>query len=607
MTTRLRYLLRYYGLLVALFLLEKPLFMLYCGNPSGALSVMWHGLVLDLATAAYLTIIPFVVLIVSLFFRHLPLRRMLMGYHILIALLASLIFCGDAALYPFWEYKLDASIFFYLQSPKEALASVSAGYLLVGMLTVLLLTALLAWLFIATTPRRLPAADRTLPSRLGQMGLLTVSAFLIFVAMRGGLGKSTANVGKVYFSNNQFLNHSAINPAFSLFYSMGKQEDFSKQFRFFDEPQRERLVSGLFPQESPSDTTLPLLNQQRPDVLLIILEGFGAAFVEELDGMPDVTPNLQRLSQEGILFTQCYAGSFRTDRGMVCLLSGFPGLPTTSLMKMPARSRTLPSISEELLRAGYSTHFIYGGDITFTNTKGYLLSHGYQRITADINFSLAERTSNNWGANDEITFDRLFQEITTPHKHPSHTALLTLSSHEPFEVPYHRLTDPIPNAFAYTDSCLGDFIDRLRATPVWDSLLIVCLPDHGFFYPRNGLAHAPQVHRIPMLWLGGAIREPRRMDVLMNQIDLAATLLAQLGLDHSRFPYSRDILNTSYHYPFAFYTYSNGLAFIDSTGTTLYDLDGSQLLLSDHTSHNEERLQKGQALLQTLYNDLGGR
>ena len=108
------------------------------------------------------------------------------------------------------------------------------------------------------------------------------------------------------------------------------------------------------------------------------MEGFGGVFVESLGGVPDVSPNLERLSKEGVFFTNCYANSFRTDRGTVCTFSGYQSFPTVSVMKSPAKSRTLPSIAGKLREQGYATDFLYGGDINFTNMKSYLLGSGYQ-------------------------------------------------------------------------------------------------------------------------------------------------------------------------------------------------------------------------------------
>lgn len=615
MKSRLRYLATYYLELLLVFVVQKPLFMLYCGAAGRGVAlgdyfrVVWHGLGLDATVAAYLTVVPWLAVTVSHWVREFPLRKVLTPYHIIVALLVSVIFCADASLYPFWDFKLDASVFLYLDSPKDALASVSWGFVAVGVLVILLLTVGLAWLLVRTTPRRLPEMSGSWLARVSQMVAMLLVGGLVFVGMRGGLSESTANVGKSYFCNDQFLNHAAVNPHFSLFYSLGKQEDFAGEFDFFDEPQRAALVEGLFPDSAENDTTLSLLTIDRPNVLLIIMEGFGGVFVEDFDGASGVAPQLGRLADEGVFFTNCYAGSFRTDRGMVCVLSAFPGLPTASVMKLPAKSRTLPAISEELVKAGYRTDFLYGGDINFTNTKSFLLSKGYQHITSDVDFSSEERGSCSWGVSDEMTFDRLYRELVQRKGGPWHTAFLTLSSHEPFDVPYHRFDDPVANAFSYTDSCLGSFVDRLKDTPVWDSLLIVCVPDHGFVYPSGAAPHAPRIHHIPMLWLGGAVRQPMRVDKLMNQTDLAATLLAQMHLDHSRFAYSRNVMGGGYRYPFAFYTFNNGFAFIDSTGASVYDNTGRHLIHEDNITPegSRKRLDQGKALLQTLYDDLGRR
>ena len=208
--------------------------------------------------------------------------------------------------------------------------------------------------------------------------------------------------------------------------------------------------------------------------------------------------------------------------------------------------------------------------------------------------------------NDDITFDHLYQVIKERTEGPWHTTFLTLSSHEPFEVPYHRLDAKKPNAFAYTDDCLGRFVDRLKQLPQWKDLLIVCLPDHGIFYPEQGTAHDWDIHHIPMLWLGGAIREPRVIDCLMNQTDLAATLLGQLDLPHEDFTFSRNVLGEEYTYPFAYYTFNNGFAFADSTGFTLFD-NAAGRVLEDLPSANEQRVRLGKAILQSSYDDLGKR
>lgn len=608
MKKRIAYISLYFFTVLLIFILQKPLFMLYNGSIEKGfgfadyMQVMVHGASLDAATAGYLTAFPFLLVLISIWFRKFPLKKILYGYYILAAALISIIFVVDMALYTFWGFKLDASVFLYIDSPKEALASVSVGFILLRVLAILLLIALNSWVLLKITPSVLNATRKRIA---GTAGMLLLGGVL-FIIIRGGVTESTSNIGQVYFSNEPFLNHSAVNPDFSLLSSMGKSQDFASEFNFFDEEKRAALFDGLYP-TTDGDSIIQVLNTKRPNILIILMEGFGGAFVEPLGGLPDVTPHFNRLSKEGIFFTNCYANSFRTDRGTVCTFSGYLGLPTASVMKIPAKSRTLPAIAEGLSKAGYKTDFLYGGDINFTNMKSYLLSTGYQRLTANTDFSLAEQTSNAWGVNDDITFEYLYNQLRNRKEEgPWHTAFLTLSSHEPFEVPYHRLEDKIPNAFAYTDECLGKFIDRLKQTPAWKDLLVICLPDHGFYYPREGSNAMPRFYHIPLLWLGGAVKQPMQVDKIMNQTDLAATLLGQLRLEHTAFTFSRNVLGSDYKYPFAFYSFNNGFSFRDSTGVTVFD-NNSGSILFDEPEADESRLDKGKAILQTVYDDLGNR
>ena len=607
MKKRLIYLISFFCTIFFIFMIQKPVFMLYNhslekGYPlNDYLQVMFHGASLDATTAGYLTALPFIIIIISIWFKKFPIKKILFPYYLIASALLSIAFVVDMGLYPFWGFKLDASIFLYLDSPKEAFASVSIGFIIIRIIAILLLIALNTWIMLKVTPTLLRTVNK---KAIGLLGTLLLGGIL-FIIIRGGITESTSNVGQVYFSNDQFLNHSAVNPNFSLLSSLSKSKDFASEFDFFEENQRAELFKDLYPTHD-GDSILQVLNSKRPNILIILLEGFGGVYVEPLGGLPDVSPNLNRLSEEGIFFTQCYANSFRTDRGTICALSGYLGLPNASVMKIPAKSRTLPAISEELVKAGYSTDFLYGGDINFTNMKSYLLSKGYQKLTADKDFSLAEQTSNVWGVNDDITFEYLYQQLCNRQEGPWFTTFLTLSSHEPFEVPYNRLQEKTPNAFAYTDDCLGKFIDKLKRTPVWENLLIVCLPDHGSIYPRGSSDWGGKYSHIPMLWIGGAVKQPMKIDKIMNQTDMAATLLGQMGLDHSMFTFSRNVLGSSYTYPFAFYCYNNGFSFRDSTGVSAFDNNIMQTTYNDPIP-NEKRVERGKSILQTVYDDLGRR
>ena len=191
------------------------------------------------------------------------------------------------------------------------------------------------------------------------------------------------------------------------------------------------------------------------------------------------------------------------------------------------------------------------------------------------------------------------------NKKPWFTAFLTLSSHEPFEVPFNKFEDKHFNAFAYTDHCIGEFIKRFRQTPQWNNTLIILLPDHGIPYPKDGERFSPKFFRIPMIWTGGAVKQKLTVEKIMNQTDLAATLLAQLGLSHADFAFSRNVLSESYTYPFAFYSFVNGFGYLDNSGVSVYDNASNKVFFNVAPEGDSLRVSRGKAILQTLYDEVG--
>ena len=310
----------------------------------------------------------------------------------------------------------------------------------------------------------------------------------------------STNIGQVYYSQNQFLNHSAVNPMFSFFDSFEKMVSEIVEYDFFDEAKLQELMEGRYPTESILADTL--LNTQRPNVAIILMESAGEEFSEAM-------PRLQQLKQEGISFSNCYGNSYRTDRGTVSTLSGYPSFPTMSVMKMAKKAANLPSIARTLQHEGYATSFLYGGDINFTNMRSYLIATGWEKLHWKADYTEKEQNTAKWGVRDDITFQTLYNQIceadTTKRFIMGYS---TLSSHEPWDVPIQQLNDEKLNAFYYLDQCIGDFIDKLKATPQWNDLLIVLLPDHGINYKDIDETRQERNH-IPLLWIGGAVKSPR--------------------------------------------------------------------------------------------------
>ena len=609
MKCRVRFLVKQLLWTMIVFIIAKAGFMLYCHEATPVLTaadvkdVLLHGLMLDLSTALYFFIVPFLVSMVSLWFTAPKLwRSVLTVYDVMVAVAFALAFVADACLYPFWGFKLDASCLQYLSTPTEAMASVSRGYVFRAVIAVIVAAL---WVFQGYYfhVRRFADALRKDGVASVRRRLLLTLVFvllmpLIVIGIRGGVSESTTNIGQVYYSQNQFLNHAAVNPVFSFLYSLSHMMGDTSQYEFMDDDECAALTADIYTTESVFADTL--LTTQRPHIVIILLESCGEQFA-------DAMPYLQQLKQEGVYFANCYANSWRTDRGTVCTLSGYPSFPSISVMKMPQKSATLPGLARTLQGLGYSTSYLYGGDINFTNMRSYLIATGWERLISMDDFTTAERSSAQWGVRDDITFGWLYDQIS--HLSPSSPSLFgysTLSSHEPWDVPTHTLDDEAYNAFAYLDQCLKDFIEPLKQTAVWNDLLIVMLADHGINYGGVDLSTPLQKNHIPMLWTGGAVKAPRRVDVLCNQTDLCATLLGQLGLPHADFRFSRDVLSATYRHPTAVHNYYNAQLFIDSTGYILYDFDARRFTVSE-ASDADRLLRQSKAMLQITTNDLKQR
>ena len=594
MRGRVLFLIKTYLWTVVVFAIAKIGFMLYCreGHSFGwsdVWDVLYHGLSLDLSTALYVLILPFLVTLVSVWWQHKALCTVLRIYFAIVALAFALAFVADASLYPFWGFKLDASCLQYLETPTEAAASVSTGYLVVRIVILLLLVVLF---FLGFAHNRLPLALSSLRIRILETILYLLLIPVIIIGIRGGVDESTSNVGQVYYSQDQFLNHAAVNPLFNFLSSFEKTVSNIVDYDYYPETECAELMDGLYPTTSTATDTL--LTTTRPNIAIILMESAGDVFAEAM-------PNLQQLKKEGIDFANCYANSWRTDRGTVCTYSGYPSFPTSSVMKMPKKADQLPSIAATLRRQGYHTSYIYGGDINFTNMRSYLIATGWERLTWKADYTIVEQNTAEWGVRDDITFQTLYDMITQGDDRQL-IGFSTLSTHQPWDVPIHQYDDEILNAFFYLDQCIGDLVRRLKETPQWKDLLLIFLPDHSMDF-GSCVETEQQRNKIPMVWTGGAVKEPRRFDMPCNQTDLAATLLAQLGLPHDEFLWSRDVISSSYQYPFAVHNYNNGFSLVDSTGYMVYDLDSRQII-ADKSSDSPRLVRIGKAILQATTKDL---
>lgn len=569
-------------------------------------NVVWHGLPLDLSVGGYAMLGCGLLLIARLWFDGSWLRVV---FRCFLALVAAVLCCClvlNIVLYGYWQFPLDSMpLFYFFSSPADAMASVSGGYV-AGVLLLTLVLTLLTWWLLCSVLR--PQEKTTeVRSRVGQSVVLLLLVGALFLPIRGGVTVSTMNTGRAYFSETMLLNHAAVNPVLSLVESLVRERDFASQYHFMEDAEAGVLFDEVMRGNGVGEDAYeaPLLAKgSRPNVLLLILEGFSAHLMQTLGGESDMAVELDSIARQGLLFTNMYASSFRTDRGLVAILSGFPSQPTTSIMKYPHKTAHLPGIAKSLRGAGYSTAYYYGGDADFTNMRSYLRNTGFDRIVSDTDFPLSERLSK-WGVHDHVLLERVGQDFVREASAGGQLLCVaqTSSSHEPYEVPYNGKADKRRNAFCYTDSVVGTLVRELKRSAVWDNTLVVIVPDHMGGYPDNIPPTSPQRYHIPLIMTGGALARKGCIDTLGDQTDLAATLLAALGLGTDDFVFSKDLLcGTTPHR--AYFSFPDLFGWIDADGTCVFDNAAGKVVYEQKAtgaSNSQTLLRRGKAYLQTIY------
>lgn len=622
-----------YATFVVLFVLQKPLFLfLEKGSATQPVdniftelpAVIWHGLPLDLSMAGYLSVIPGLLSIAVVWLKRDLVKPIMNIYFIIASLFITCSFVLNASLYPYWKYPLDSTpLFYFFTSPADAIASVSIWQVILSIVILIVLT-IGVWFTL-----RMRGEKRRCYSRYsygyGGFGsgkrnrfddfdrhrgrtsiILLLLTGLLFLPIRGGITVSTMNTGQAYYSQNAYLNHSAVNPLFSLFESITHQEDFASQYRFMKDKEADKIFATMT--STSDENTYPLLNEATfkkgtPDILIVIMESFASDIMPSMGSYKDVAVCLDSIAQQSILFTRFYANSFRTDRGMVSILSGYPAQPTTSIMRYPRKTSQLPSIARNLIKyKNYKTTYYYGGDADYCNMRSYLVSQGYQHIISDANFPIEDKISK-WGVPDHILAARMMKDIKAQQneKRPMLRILQTSSSHEPFEVPYHRLKDKRLNAFAYTDSVMGAIVREYRKLPRWKNTLIVFVPDHVGSYKENLNDHDRSRYQIPLILAGGAISRPMKVGIIGSQQDIAATLLGQLGVEHREFTFSKNMMSDATP-KFAFFAVNDAFGVVSEENSLIYDNRAKRIVYDK--GEKGFNLKRGQAYLQKLYDDL---
>lgn len=563
-----------------------------------------HGLRMDASISGYFLAASGLLLMLSAIRNSLWIGRVLIALTITLLFVCSLIVTIDCELYRHWGFRMNTTPLMYVGS--EAMASVP-----LAVYTKLILIFIAIFLFFLTVFRKNIAPLIDYLGEANQRGrtalVFLLIAALMFLPIRGSFTVAPMNTGFVYYHNTKpFANHSAVNVVWNFLYSVTKRASSDYPANFFNAAKTEILFDSLYQYGVPSPD---FLSHPRPNIILIILESFTADVIEPLGGVPDVAPYLNKLCGEGILFTEIYSSGDRTDKGLISILSGYPAQPQGSIIKLPSKTEKLPQLNRHLKKLGYKSSFIYGGDIDFANFRSYLNSSGFDHLTTLDDFDQDLYTSK-WGVHDHHMFAKAMQELDTTSEH-FFKVILTLSSHEPFDVPldppFRTGTDEeslFLNSCHYTDQSVAKFVEYCKDQEWWDNTLLVITADHGHRYPRNKELVEKDRFRIPLLMIGGAVKKDTTISIIGSQTDIPNTLLGQIDEPAKEFIFSKDLLAPDVK-SFAAYYFTDGYGFILPEKFLVFDNAGKKLLRKEGATSTDVEISKAyQQKLFSNYNHL---
>ena len=599
-TMRVMFLVKYWSLIE---LAEIPFVEILKG--------FWSALPLDVATACFMLAIPVIFMFVTIAFDKDTLFAPLRWYFYLMVAVYNLIAFGDIGIYGEWRTKLSYRALTYLQNPSEVINAAETEQTLLLIVLWSVFTILFCWLyakFVEPEPSKI-YRDEKKPNMLALSGNALLISGLLFLGMRGGINDVPINSNKVYYSKHKIANEMCVNPAYCLIENIldSREVELRTHFNYMDMKSAEERTRRLH--EMSCDTIVSVLDMERPNIILVILESWSADLLESLGGEPGITPNFHDLEKEGLLFTNMYASANRSQQAISSLLGGLPGLPMTATTNHPDKFYAIPSMVKKMDSVGYHTSFYFGGELSYGNILPYLRYNEFDVLVdaKDINEGFKK---GNLGYHDTDVMPWCAEQMAD-YPQPFFSAIHTISSRSPYdnpkifdEIEWPEIEKRYVNSAHYTDIAIKMFMDKARQQQWYDSTLFVFVADHSHTSYKNHRMESFDYHKIPMLIYGEPLQDSLRgktFDKICGNTDLPAMILAQLGLSHDEFFWSKNMFDKCYK-PFAFFELNNGFGWKTPEGEFVYNNSNDFIINTLPERINDSVVLDGKAYVQYHFN-----
>lgn len=549
----------------------------------------FYSLRLDLATASILTVLPFILIICEHIFPASGIRKAFRTLVIVESVLIVLISSGEINAYPEWNHKLTTRVFTHLLNPDEVVRTADYSMTIWFFIYATIHLVVGLWLIRYFVPKRDNERNNTpLKSRVASgTACLIIGLPLLLVCSRGGLQPIPITIDSAYCSKNYVINDLSVNSVyfFSKSLLLYNRSASGAEFPRIEEKQARHDLHDLF--GYPLDHDNKIFSVQRPNLVFLILESWTANAIGSISGAKGATPNFDRLTKQGLLFTKIYATGGTSEIGNSSIFSGYPALPEISVSMQPDKHRKLPSLNQDLKKWGYTSNYIFSGDLKYGNIGGYFTDHGFDKVEDENDFpdGLNRGKLNYY---DEDLYAQLIKRIGEI-KQPFLYGAFTGSTHSPYDHPKGKAPvwmgseGDFMTSLYYADYSLMKFLKKVKKEKWYKNTVFVLVADHGHASPKLQNPNLGGYFHIPLLIFGEPLKKAfrgKRIEKLGSQADIARTLLYQMGGEITQYKWSKDLLNP--HSPeFALHTIQRGYGWITPKGNFSYHMDSK--LFPDNT------------------------
>jgi len=609
-----RYFLRLYLFWLIFFFIFRIIFLISSG-PYEENVTLWErlfsivaGFRLDISTICYLTVVPLLGVIISVLDKGRFSEKFIKWYHYIVITIVVILSISNIILYNYWGTLLNNRGLSYLAQPVEVFASVSNWQIIIYTVAVIICV----WTFIFLFKKINGLGIRSVIATKGSILFTCIILIcLTVVGLRGGLQQIPVNESSAYFSNYKVLNDIATNNLWYLGHNLSQSDNRKNPYQWMNDEQADNLVTELYDKRNESDTLKIFNLHSKPNIIIILLESWTSDIIKRSGDTNNVTPQFSRLADSGLFFTSVYSSGFRTDQALISVFSGFPSQPNKSIIRFPDKTYKLPSLAQKFKKEGYSNSFFYGGELGFANMNSYLLTSGFEKVTGKADYP-NETMNSKWGAHDEYILDAQINFLNK-NPQPFFSALLTLSTHEPFEVPIKTPfngsseSDQFRKSAWYTDWCLGEYFKKASAQQWFNNTVFILMADHGHRLPLNRGYTDPLARKIPLLIYSPLLKEEYRgttVNHTAGQNDIAASLLAQLEINHQDFEWSNNIFRNPRN-NFAYLCLDDAFTWVTDSGHYVWSFAEKAVIESSgsyQNLHSDSVTNPGKAFVQQLYN-----